>query len=115
MRLRLPLLLLLLCPLVAVGSEGSAPLGTITATTTKNNSDTAVPFTLNKGARIAIQCDTAAYVTTGTTSAVTAATTTGVKLAADVLFDIPLRSTEQYVAVVAVSGTSVCKVFAVSP
>lgn len=61
-------------------------LGTIAATTTKNNNDTAVPFS-NTGNGLAgkvllLQADAACYVITGTANTVTSSATTGVYLAA---------------------------------
>lgn len=92
-------------------------LGTITSTgTTKNNSDTAVPFTLgpdthNGAYKLSIQCDAAAYVIAGGSTAVTVAATTGVKLAADALFDIDVLPSQKWIAVISSSGTVNCRVF----
>lgn len=90
-------------------------LGTITATTTKNNHDTAVPFldTANalKGAILLVQCDTAAYLLPGTVNTATAASTTGVKVAADEKYYIIMSATHGWLAAIAVAGTSVCKVW----
>lgn len=90
-------------------------VGTIVATTTKNNSDTAAPFTLNEGGRYAVQCDAAAYYQTGKTSGATAVAATAVELGAKVLFDIPLPAGHNHIAILSVSGTATCKVFAVVP
>lgn len=93
---------------------GERYLGVITATTTKNNSDTAVAFAIPANAKISVQCDVAAYVRVGNSSTLTVTSSNGVKVTADALF---LTSTNSgttsgaYVAALPVSGTANCKVF----
>ena len=90
-------------------------LGTVTATTTKNNHDTAVAFSNTgdalKGLPLQVQCDTAAYMTVGTVNTVTAATTTGVYLEAKAVYVLSMAESYGWIAFVASSGTSVCKVW----
>ena len=91
---------------------GDRLLGTIVATTTKNNSDTATPFTVQAGARISVQCDAAAHVATATGTTCTA-TTSNVKVGADQLYDtsVTASGTTGCVAAVAVTGTANCRVY----
>lgn len=87
-------------------------LGTITATTTaKNNTDTAVPFTLEQGARILIQPDVACYVAlvSATTGAVT--TGTGLLIEAGQPYEIPVGVRLRYLSVITSAGTANVKVF----
>lgn len=90
-------------------------LGTITATTTKNNSTTAVPFYTAapdlSGRVLMLQADSACYVVFGATSALAVATTAGVKLAADEKFYVTLRSDTGLVACLPGSGTTVLRVY----
>jgi hypothetical protein len=84
-------------------------LGTIVATTTKNNHDTATPFnntgTGLGGKMLLVQPDTACYVYRGTANTATVTTANGVKLAADERKIITLRSEQGWLAALAVSGT----------
>lgn len=87
-------------------------LGTIAASTTKNNHDTAAPFN-NTGSGLAnklllIQCDAAAHILPGTTNATTVTTSNGVKLAADER--VVVRMEEGYGWLAAV-GAANCKVW----
>src|SRR3990167_5807662 len=99
-------------------------LGTITATTTKNNHTTAVPFnnTGNAllGKTLLIQPDSACYIGCGLTNAGTVTTANGVKLAADERVILTMDDIDSSVAAgefygwfasVAVSGTTVLKVW----
>jgi hypothetical protein len=95
-------------------------VGTLTSTgTSVTNASTAVPF-YQTGIRpsastgfthAAIQCDGAAYVTTVTTAAGTVSAATGVKLAADQLYDDDLTGPLKWLAMISVTGTVNCKVF----
>lgn len=87
--------------------------GTITATVTKNNNDTAVPFSLSGVNMIVVQCDTAAYVRQGVSATLTASTTTGRLLEAGKERYYNLQTGGRTIAIVAVAGTSVCTVSAV--
>lgn len=86
-------------------------LGVIVATTTKNNADTAVPFTIPGGAVILIQSDTACYVRAATAATGTVTTANGVLIAANEKFTVCLHPEESWVAALAVAGTSNVKVF----
>ena len=84
-------------------------LGTIVATTTKNNHDTAVPFNNTadalKGKVVMLVPDAACYVTFGTTNAITA-TTAGVPLQAGERVHVNLAEDYGWIACVSVSGTT---------
>ena len=98
----------------ALGSDNY--VGTITsAGTTKNNSDTDVPFVLPAPGRFAVQCDAAAYVRGGTGSSTTVTSANGMKTIADGVYDIITPASTFYIAVISVAGTVNCKVFTVSP
>lgn len=86
-------------------------LGTITATTTKNNSDTAVTFTIPSAAKLSIQCDVAAYVVVGTGSSTASTSATGVTVQANALFLTATGNGQNHVAILPVSGTANCKVY----
>lgn len=89
-------------------------LGTIvSAGTSVTNASTATPFTV-KGNAIAVQCDAASYVLASAGTSATAVTSSnGVKLAADALYDIDFASSlTRFVAIIPVSGSANCKVFA---
>jgi len=91
-------------------------LGTIAATTTsKNNHDTGTPFNDTdealKGKLLLVQPDVACYVRQADTNAGTASSTNGVKLAADQLFYVSMRSNKGWLACVSVSGSVNLRVF----
>lgn len=86
-------------------------VGTVVATTTKNNSDTAVPFTLEANKSYLLQPDTACYVKAGAASTQTVTTANGLLLEAYEKYVITLLNSETYIAALAVSGTSNVKVF----
>jgi hypothetical protein len=112
--LRLLSLVLLLLASPALASD--VWLGTITGSATTNNTTTAVAFTMNPGAVYSVQCDVAVWLRTGSSSALTVSSTTGIKLAADILFDLPLAANHAYLAIAPVAaGTFTCRVFWVSP
>jgi hypothetical protein len=86
-------------------------LGVVVATTTKNNADTAVPFTIPTGAVLLLQPDTACYLKAATASTGTVTTANGVLLAANEKFTVMLATDEAWVACLAVSGTTNLKVW----
>lgn len=90
-------------------------LGTIIATTTKNNHDTATPFNDTgdalKGKALMVQPDTACYILAGATNAGTVTTSNGVKLAADERVILTMTRDQGWLACVAVSGTTNLKVW----
>lgn len=86
-------------------------LGTITATTTKNNNSTASPFTIPLGQFVLVQCDAATYVLPGTTTGATVTTSNGVKIIADEKYYLMLTLDQAYLAALAVTGTVNCKVW----
>lgn len=94
-------------------------LGTIIATTTKNNHDTAVPFNNTgdalKGKLLMLQGDAAFHYRAVTTNAGTVTTgtsgTAGPKAEANEKVYIRVRSNEGWVACLAVSGTANVQVF----
>lgn len=111
----------LLVALAAYAYE--APVGVlISSGSSVNNTSTATPFTVNAGGIYAVQCDAAACVRAGSGSSTAAScslggATTGVVLAANQLYDLPLisygSSAADTIAMVSVSGTANCQVFKV--
>jgi hypothetical protein len=90
-------------------------LGTIVATTTKNNHDTATPF-VNTGDALAgltllVQSDVACYVLAGTANTATVTTGNGVKLEANEKYVITMSDRQGWLAALAVSGTANVKVW----
>lgn len=84
-----------------------------TAPTAKNNSSTAVPFTIGSGAKISVQCDAPVYVAVSQSST-QLATADEVKVAADQLFPTSTPSgtgIPAYVSILPVSGSAVCRVY----
>lgn len=106
-------------PTLATHRQTGTPvyLGTIVATTTKNNHDTAAPFSNTgdamKGFSVIVQCDTAAYIRSGTANTVTVTAANGLLVAANEKLYLALEETYGWIAALAVSGTSNCKVFQV--
>lgn len=88
------------------GSPSLADGGTITATTTKNNSDTAVPFTMLANRAYLLQPDLAVYVKSGTTSGTTVTAANGLLIEAFEKYVITLLDTETFLAALSVSGAS---------
>jgi hypothetical protein len=90
-------------------------LGTIVATTTKNNHDTATPFNNTgealKAKILLIQPDAACYILPGSTNAATVTTANGIKLGADERVIITMTSNEGWLCALAVSGTANVKVW----
>lgn len=91
-------------------------LGTIAATTTsKNNHSTGTAFNNTgealKGKLLLVQPDVACYVRQVSANDGTASSTNGVKLAADQIFYLSMRSTKGWLACVSVSGTVNLRVF----
>lgn len=88
---------------------GDRYLGTIAASTTsKNQSTTAVPFTIPPLALLSIQCDADAFVAVNSSTAVA---TTSVKIIADQLFQTSLGAADQNVSIILASGTTNCRIF----
>jgi len=98
---------LLPAQVLAAGSD--VYVGTITATTTKNNANTTTPFTMPKYG--AVQCDVATYLCMGSSSSATCTAAAGELLDANSIFDIDATPTYRYLAILPVTGTANCKVF----
>ena len=89
-------------------------LGTIVATTTaKNNTDTAATFTIPPLARIVVQPDVACYAGLIKSGGTAVASTTGLKVDADGIYETSTTSDRNVLSVVSVSGTVNAKVFQV--
>ncbi len=90
-------------------------LGVVVATTTKNNHDTASPFSNTgdalKGMTLQVQCDVPAYFGVGTTNAVTVTSSNGVYLEANKIYVLSMAESYGWVAFLSVSGTATCKVW----
>ena len=90
-------------------------LGTIVATTTKDNGDTSVPFNNTgeqlKGKLLLIQSDVAVYIKQNSTASAGVTAANGVKVLADEKFFVNMRSNKGYLSVLPVSGTANVKVF----
>lgn len=90
-------------------------LGTIVATTTKNNTDTAVPFNSTgeglKGKTLLVQPDAACYILPGLLSTSTVTTANGLKLSADQTYVIMMGASYGWLACLSVSGTANLKVW----
>lgn len=91
-------------------------LGTIVATTTKNNKDTATPFNHTgdalTGKVLLIQADAACYMLTGTVDTVAVTAANGVKLAiVDERVIITMPDRHGWIAFLSVSGTTNIKVW----
>lgn len=90
-------------------------LGTITATTTKNNHTTAVPFNDTGNAlsakTVTVQCDTACYIRTGAADTLTVTATNGFYLPAHGAATFTLRPENGFVACLPASGTTVLTIW----
>ena len=96
-------------------------LGTIVATTTKNNHDTATPFCNTTGNTLAgklllLQPDAACYINFGSANNITATTSNGIYVGAferlEVLLDLNSSDAAYgYLACLSVSGTTNLKVW----
>lgn len=89
-------------------------LGTIAssgASTTNAQTATAFDTSGYNDARLSIQCDAAAYVKLVKTSTSTVTSSNGVKLAADQLYDLDVFG-KKWVAIIPVSGSANCRVYA---
>jgi hypothetical protein len=98
--------------LLTVKAMGTPVLkGTITSTTTKNNTDTAVPF-LNSAAAdmsgklYALQPDAACYFLPVTSSAGTVTSATGVYMSANDIKTIAFHQDYPYLAVLSADGST---------
>lgn len=100
---------------VTVLNGSHAFLGTIVATTTKNNHDTASAFNNTgqalKGMTLLLQSDTACYVLAGETNTAAVTTTNGLKLEANEKYVLTMTRDQGWLAALAVSGTSNVKVW----
>lgn len=86
-------------------------LGKIVATTTKNNHDTAAPFSDTAGSGLSgkvllVQPDAACYILPGSVITATVTTANGVKLQADERVILTMTSAQDWIACVSVSGTT---------
>lgn len=94
-------------------------LGTIVATTTKNNHDTSTVFNDTgdalKGKMLLLQSDAAFYVRAGTVNTITVtagtATTAGVKVEAGEKYILSLGRDQGWIACLSASGTATVQVF----
>jgi hypothetical protein len=90
-------------------------LGTIVATTTKNNHDTATPFNNTgdalKTKMLMVQPDAECYILAGTTNGATVTTGNGVYLDANEKFFITMKSGQGWLACVSLAGTTNLKVW----
>ena len=87
-------------------------IGAIAATspTAKNNSTTAVPFTIPATSKISIQCDADVFVVVSGEST-KLATNVEVKITAGVLFPTSTPNGAAFVSVLPSTGTANCQVF----
>lgn len=84
-------------------------LGVIIATTAKNQTDTATPFTIPIGHPVVIHCDAACYVKWVSTAGGAATTSSyNYRLGANETVLDKSNSTLQYLSVLSVSGTTNC-------
>lgn len=87
-------------------------LGTVTATTVKDNSNTSSTFTITGGSLLMVQCDAASYLLTASSAAAATLTSTnGVRVEAYEKFYLMLLNKEQWLQALAVTGTINCKVW----
>ena len=90
-------------------------LGVIVATTTKNNTDTAVPFNTAAngmaGKVLLIQSDTECYILPSASSTGTVTSSNGVKIGVDEKVIIKMGPTYGWLAGLAVTGTSNIRVW----
>lgn len=84
----------------------------VSAGASVNNSDTATPFTLEKG-RVDVRCDAAVHIITGTADTLTATTDAWKIAEADKVYPLDPRKNMDYVAIIPVSGSATCWVYTV--
>jgi hypothetical protein len=89
-------------------------LGTITATTTKNNSDTAVPFTITEGTCLMIQSDVATYILAGTATTQTVTSANGLRIEANEKYVMWLTAKQLYLACLGVAATATVKIWSMN-
>ena len=106
------------CLIAATAWAGERFIGTISASTSFNNSTTDAGFAIPSNQKLSIQCTEGAYVVIcDKLTGCTATSTTGVKLPADALFQTSTPSTTTGAAYVAIlstltdGGYSNCRVF----
>lgn len=89
-------------PIQVLAASVGAPthVGQIIATTTTNNADTAVPFSISSGAVILCQASAACHIRPVTSSAGTVTTANGIKLGTDEKVTISMGSQYTHLAVV---------------
>lgn len=102
--------------LAVVLVAGVALAGDVYKESVASSGSSACSGTLSPKFQYAVQCDAAAYVETGSGSSA-AATTSGVKVAADELYDVVVPHDHNKICAlrVAGSGTATCKIFRVVP
>lgn len=104
--------ILVACLLSLPAVAGERYLGTISATTAKNNTDTASPFEIPASAKLSVQCSAAAHILVcRNASSCTATTTNGIKVAADALFMTSSPASSDGKGYVSVVGTADCRIF----
>lgn len=87
-------------------------IGVIIATTTKNNTDTATPFTITAGSTLKVICDAAAFATVGATASSSYTNAAfGHPMSAGVAWYVIMGSASTTLSIVASSGTANCAVF----
>lgn len=91
-------------------------------TTDGGMAHTGLPFSLNQGAKYAVQCDARACVAAGTASSLDVicpgtedAGTVGPRIEPDYLYDVPMAATDSVVGVRGHAGAVNCDVYAVTP
>lgn len=106
------------CLMTSTAFAGERYLGTIAGTTgptSKNNHNTATPFRIPPLAKVTVQCDAAAYVTT---DVITSTSTNGVKVSADTIFPtsvgVPLDAPSTDAGVSAITNSAVISVIGAS-
>lgn len=104
------------CLLGGTAHADDSYICTVTSTGTSVNSSSVAACTsgtLKVGgfANLSVQCDAPTYVKAVESSTATVTSSNGTKIDTDVLYDIPTREAQKYLAFISVSGTANCKVF----
>lgn len=100
---------LALCLSSAVATAAPKLIGVITATTAKNQTDTAVPFTIPQYAPLLIHCDATAYVKFVSTAAGVATTSSyNYRIGAGETVMDRTNSAFAFISVLSASGTANC-------
>ena len=104
-------LLLALSLIASPALAGERYLGTIAASTAKNNTE-GTAFAIPASAKISVQCDAPAHVLVcQNLSSCTATSTNGIKVAQDALFMTSTPANSGGAGYVSVVGTANCRVF----